>query len=189
MHHPLIRTGLATLLLAAVVGTASATPRDDVMKATSRLASATSYVIHIDNPQAGEAGQMELQHVAPDRYRMVIPGGPTQTIIGNQVHMEIAGRTMRVPLPAGTLDQMQDQARIRETQENASIELLGSDMLDGEQATKYRIVHADQPDTDAVLWVGSNGWPLQMRVDTGEGPATMRYSRFNDPTLVISAPD
>ena len=120
---------------------------------------------------------------------MVIPGGPTQTIIGNQAYMAIGGRTMRVPLPAGTLDKMHDQAGIRETQENARIESLGSDVLDGKPAEKYRIVHADQPDAEVTLWVASDGWPLQMRVDGAEGTTTMRYSRFNDPSLVISAPD
>ncbi|MGY1458451.1 MULTISPECIES: hypothetical protein [unclassified Luteimonas] len=188
MQHPFISATLATLLCAAAIGPATAAPRDDVVKATGKLASASSYVVHVDAPQAGAGGRIELQHVAPDRYRMVIPGGPTQTIIGNQAYMQIAGRTMRVPLPAGTLDTMQDQARIRETQDNARIESLGKVVLDGKPATKYRIVHADGPD-EVMLWVGSEGWPLQMQVDGSDGTVTMRYSRFNDPSLVIAPPN
>lgn len=178
--------GAAALLFAA---TATASPRDDVTRAVAKLADASSYVIHIDAPQSGAAGQIEMQHVAPDRYRMMIPGAPAQTIIGNQVYMEMGGRVMRVPLPAGTLDQMRDQAHIRETQDNARIEAAGSDVLDGTPANKYRIIHPDQPGTEVMLWVDSNGWPRQMQVDGGEGSATMRYSRFNDPSLTIQAPD
>lgn len=186
MRHLLTTTTLVALLFA---GAATASPRDDVVQATSRLAAADSYVIHVDTPQAGAAGQIEMQYVAPDRYRMVIPGAPAQTIIGNQVYMEMAGRTMRVPLPARTLDQMRSQAHIRETQDNARIEAAGSEVLDGIPAAKYLIVHPDQPDAEVTLWVNGDGWPLQMRVDGSDGQVTMRYSRFNDPTLVIQAPD
>lgn len=168
---------------------AHASPRDDVIEATSRLASASSYAIHIHAPQSGMAGAIEMHYVAPDRYRMMIPGAPAQVIIGNQMYMDMGGRTMRMPLPAGTLDQMQDQSRIREAQENARIESLGSDVVDGKPASKYRIVHADQPDAEVTLWIGADGWPMQMHVDGKDGAATMRYSRFNDPTLDIRAPD
>ena len=187
MRHLLISASLALLL--AIAAPAAADPRSEVTQAVARLGGANSYVVHIDAPQSGAAGQIELQHVAPDRYRMIMPGGPTQTIIGSTVYMQIGGRTMRVPLPAGTLDQLQDQAKIRETQDNARIESLGSDTVDGQPAAKYRIVHADQPDAEVTMWVGSNGWPLQMRADGKDGPTTMRYSRFNDPALVIAAPD
>ena len=187
MRHLLITASLAALL--AVSTPAAADPRSEVTEAVARLGAAGSYVIHIDAPQSGAAGQIELHHVAPDRYRMIMPGGPTQTIIGSTVYMQMAGRTMRVPLPAGTLDKLQDQARIQETQDNARIESLGSDTVDGQRAQKYRIVHPDQPDAEVTMWVGSHGWPLQMQVDGTDGRSTMRYSRFNDPALVISAPD
>ena len=40
--------------------------------------------------------------------------------------------------------------------------------------------------------IGGNGYPLQIRVDSTAGgtPAstTIRYSRFNDPTLRIGVP-
>lgn len=189
MHHSrLFTTGLAVVLL-AVAQFAAATPRDEVMQATSRMAAASSYVVHIDSPQTGAKGQIELQYAAPDRYRMVLPGGPTQTIIGNQAYMEMAGRTMRVPIPAGTLDRMQDQAHIRQAQDNAQIESLGADTVDGRPATRYRIIHPDQPGAEVTLWINADGWPLQMQVDGDKGTTTMRYSRFNDPGLVIAAPD
>ncbi|NLB58830.1 MAG: hypothetical protein GX805_10275 [Gammaproteobacteria bacterium] len=176
----------ALLLLAAA---AHAAPRDEVFEATSRMAAASSYVIHIHAPESGMDGEMEMHYVAPDRYRMIIPGLPAQTIIGNQMYMEMGGRTMRMPMPSGTLDRMQDQAKIREAHDNARIESLGSDVLDGKPASKYRIVHADQPDAEVTLWVGGDGWPMQMQVDARGGAATMRYSRFNAPSLRIPAPD
>ncbi len=186
MRHLFTAAGLAGLLLAT---TALASPHDEVTRAVGKLASASSYVIHIDAPQAGTGGRIEMQYVAPDRYRMMLPGAPAQTIIGNQAYMEMAGRVMRVPLPAGTLDRMRDQAHIRETQENARIEAAGSDVIDGAPASKYRIIHPDQPGTEVMLWVNGEGWPLQMQVDGGEGSATMRYSRFNDASLVIQPPN
>lgn len=186
-----MRLMLACAALAALLSAAPATasPGDEVTRAVEKLAGAGSYVIHIDAPQAAAGGQIEMQYVAPDRYRMMMPGMPAQTIIGNQVYMDMGGRVMRVPLPTGTLDQMRDQAHIRQTQENARIEAAGSDVIDGSPASKYRIIHPDQPGTEVMLWVGSNGWPVKMQVEGGEGAATMRYSRFNDASLVIQPPD
>lgn len=189
MRYRLMIATLAALLSAGTAVPAGASPRDDVIQATARLAGASSYVIHIDAPKAAAAGQIEMQYVAPDRYRMMIPGVPAQTIIGNQAFMDVGGRTMRVPLPAGTLGQVRDQAHIREAQDNAQIEAAGSDVLDGKPATRYRILHPDQPGVEVNLWIGSDGWPVQMHIDGKDGAATMRYSRFNDPALVIQAPD
>lgn len=189
MRQFLFSAGLAVLLSAVAAAPSSASPRDDVINATNRLAEARSYVVHIDAAQAAGAGQIEMQYVAPDRYRMMIPGAPAQTIIGNTAYMEMGGRTMRVPLPAGTLDEMRSQARIREAHDNARIEAAGSEVLDGTPADRYRIVHPDQSGTLVTLWVGKDGLPLQMHVDGPDGDATMRYSRINDPALVIATPD
>jgi hypothetical protein len=43
------------------------------------------------------------------------------------------------------------------------------------------------------MWIGGNGYPVQFRVDgKAQGQATtttIRYSRFNDPKIRVSAPE
>ena len=43
-----------------------------------------------------------------------------------------------------------------------------------------------------VLWVGADGYPVRILVEGAQGArggnTTIRYSRFNDPTIRIEAP-
>ena len=138
----------------------------------------------------------EMDFVAPDRYRMQMTAG-TQVIIGDTMYMQVKDRSIKVPLPPGTLTQWRDPLRIEEHKAGMSVESLGSDNIDGQAAKKYLVRHADpkldQPQSsEFTFWIGGDGLPLQL-VSKGEAQGkpysmTLRYSRYDDPGIVIDAP-
>jgi len=132
----------------------------------------------------------EIDFVAPDRYRMTTPAG-TQYVIGDTMIMNVEGRSMRLPMPKGTLN-FRDPAKLAENEATLVIEALGNESLHGHAAKKYRMRNTGSPPTESILWVGADGYPLQIQVrGTAQQTAftsTIRYSRFNDPTLEIDPP-
>lgn len=143
----------------------------------------------------------EMDFVAPDRYRLQMPVG-TQVIIGDTMYMQAGGKTMKVPLPAGTISQWRDPLKIQENKDSLSVESQGSDTVDGKPATKYLVRNtlpagstpaSGEPGvTEFTYWVGEDGLPLQLQ-HSGESQGkpysmTIRYTRFNDPGIVIDAP-
>lgn len=143
----------------------------------------------------------EMDFVAPDRYRLTMPVG-TQVIIGDTMHMQVDGRTMKVPLPAGTISQWRDPLKIQENKDSLDVESQGADTVDGMPATKYLVRNTlpagstpatGEPGvTEFTYWVGDDGLPLQLQ-HSGESQGkpytmTIRYTRFNDPGIVIDAP-
>ena len=143
----------------------------------------------------------EMDFVAPDRYRLQMPVG-TQVIIGDTMYMQVDGKTMKVPLPAGTISQWRDPLKIQENKDSLSVESQGSDTIDGKPATKYLVrntlpagstpASGNPGVTEFTYWVGDDGLPLQLQ-HSGESQGkpytmTIRYTRFNDPGIVIDAP-
>ncbi|HEY5971050.1 MAG TPA: hypothetical protein VIT22_03600 [Pseudoxanthomonas sp.] len=133
----------------------------------------------------------EMDFVAPDRYRMKMPVG-TQVIIGDTMYMQVQGRTMKVPLPQGTLSQWRDPLKIEENKAGLSVEAQGSENVDGEPARKYLVRHTQPEPSEFTYWIGDAGLPLQL-VHTGHAQGkpytmTIRYSRFDDPAIVIDTP-
>jgi hypothetical protein len=142
----------------------------------------------------GPRGAMrnEVDFVAPDRFRMTMPGLGTQTIIGDTMYMSVDGRNMKVPLPAGTLTQWRDPARLDENAATMTVEAQGRDLIDGKPVRKY-LVHNTRPQpSDATMWIGDDDLPLQIRVSgSAQGrttTTTIRYSRLDDPSLRIDPP-
>ena len=133
----------------------------------------------------------EMDFVAPDRYRMQMPMG-TQVIVGDTMYMSVQGRTMKVPMPKGTLSQWRDPAKLAENQTTLTVESQGREAIDGAAARKY-VVHNTQPQpTDVTMWIGDDGLPLQIQ-HTGSANGktvdmTIRYTRYNDPSIKIDPP-
>jgi outer membrane lipoprotein-sorting protein len=178
-----LRTACSCLLLLASAA-AVAGAREDIRASMDKMLAARSYHATM---QVGGARPMtsEIDFVAPDRYRMSLPMG-TQTIVGDRMMMSIGGHQMAVPLPKGTLTKWRDPANLDRNMATMTARALGVDMLDGHPAKKYRITNSQPQPSESTLWIGAGGYPLQIRVD-GKDPATIRYSRFNDPTLRIDA--
>lgn len=136
--------------------------------------------------------QNEMDFVAPDRYRMIMPVG-TQVIIGDTMYMEMHGQQTKVPIPEGTVSQWRDPMKIRENRSGLSAEFLGEEDLAGQRARRYRVRHTQPEPGEFLYWIDREGRPLQLQ-HSGEtangGPYTMTlaYSRFNDPSIAIESP-
>jgi hypothetical protein len=170
-----------------------ATPKEAIRKSMQRFMQARSYhaTMQLDGGPRG-AMSNEVDFVAPDRFRMAMPGMGTQTIIGDTMYMSVDGRSMKVPLPAGTLTQWRDPAKLDENAATMTAEAQGRDSVDGTPARKY-LVHNTRPQpSDVTMWIGNDDLPLQIRVSgSAQGHATtttIRYSRFDDPSLKIDPP-
>ncbi len=168
----------------------SASAEEDVKASMDRFLKAKSFHA-VMQMEGARALTHDLDFVAPDRYRMQMPVG-TQVIIGDTIYIQADGRTMEVPLPKGSLSQWRDPLKLEENQASLTVDALGADAVEGMPARKYR-VDSTRPDTDAFeLWIGANGLPLQLR-QQGQAQGkpytmTLRYSRFDDPTISIDAP-
>lgn len=176
---------LVALLLASAPVLAGA--REDVLAAASKFQSLKSY--HVTMTHEGQGMTMEMDFVAPDRFRMQMPMG-TQYMIGETMYMNVDGRTMKLPLQANMAQQWRDPAKLRADQTKTTATALGPGMVDGKPAQKYRMTHADSPGTTSTMWIGASGYPLQIVVESKAQPGrtTIRYSRFNDPSIRIDPP-
>lgn len=141
--------------------------------------------------EGGQPMQNEMDFVAPDRYRMIMPVG-TQVIIGDTMYMEMHGQQTKVPIPEGTISQWRDPMKIRENRSGMSAEFLGEENVAGQRARKYRVRHTQPEPGEFLYWIDREKRPLQLQHsgETASGPYTMTlvYSRFDDPGITIDAP-
>ena len=73
-----------------------------------------------------------------------------------------------------------------------SVTALGEEAIGDAPTRKYRVDHTKPQPSTLTLWIGRDGYPLQI-VSSGseqEQPvtSTIRYSRFNDTTIRVDAP-
>ena len=164
-------------------------PRETVIAAMRKFTSVRSYhaTMHLEG---GPRGPMDnaIDFVAPDRFRMEMAGMGTQVIFGDTMYMNMHGRSMKVPMPAGTLTQWRDPAKLAEAEADMAVDAQGSDPVDGQAAEKYLVRVAKPKPTETTLWIGAAGLPLQIATSNPLGRATIKYSRFDDPTIVIEPP-
>jgi len=97
----------------------------------------------------------EMDYVAPDRYRITLPGG-TQTVIGNMLHMQVDGRHIRVPLPPETLAPWRDPLKLQQAQQALSAEHIGDDTVAGRPALPRSPRHFG---SGRVRLLDRSGWP------------------------------
>jgi hypothetical protein len=180
----------STLEKAAAALNPLSSPEDEMKASMDKFLKARSFHAVMDM-QGAQNMAMEMDFVAPDRYRMKMPMG-TQVIIGDTMHMQANGRSMKMPLPKGALAQWRDPLRIEESKAGMSVESLGDDTVDGKPAKKYLVRHTEPKPSEFTFWIDGDGLPLQL-VSQGEAQGkpysmTLRYTRFDDPSIVIDAP-
>lgn len=189
-----------------------AAPRDDLFKAWQKFLALKSFRATINGLEPRQT-VTRLEFQAPDRYRIAVAGGATTTLIGDTATMSIGGRTMNLPVPVQSVTaQYRDEAFLKKLQEGMDVEDLGADTLDGEPVRKLRYVQdvaapampgaAPAPAAPApaaagkattVAWISvKSGLILRLQVDStynGQpAKSEIRYSGFNDPTIVIGSP-
>ncbi len=165
--------------------------KDEIGKAMDAFLTVKTYhaAMTTSTPKGDMA--MDMDFVAPDRYRMKTPMG-TQTVIGDTMYMTMNGRTMTMALPKGQIANYRDPAQLEANKATMTVESLGTEMVDGESARKFRVRNTQPQPSDSTIWVGANGYPLKMEVvgqgaDQG-GRVVVRYSRFNDQAIRIEPP-
>jgi hypothetical protein len=170
-----------------------ASPKDALKASMDKFLALRSYHASMEF-SSGPDGQMahhDIDFVAPDRYRMVMPMG-TQFIIGDTMYMHVQGRTMKVPMPKGMLSQWRDPARLAEAEEGMTVQAQGNDTLDGVATKKYLVHHEKPQPIDVTMWINGDDLPVQIQVNSmlnGKAVAsTTRYSRFDDPTIRVDPP-
>ena len=168
-----------------------ASARDEMMTAGKRMLAASSYHARIVTSNGAQDFAMEVDFVAPDRYRMVMPMG-TQVIVGDTMHMTMQGRSMQMKVPPGTTDPWRDPNKLEQYAATMQVESLGDDVVDGKGATKYRTTYTDPAQKPVTTWIGDDGYPLRIEAD-GElqgapSKTVITYSRFNDPSIRIEVP-
>lgn len=177
---------------AAAAAPAPPSPVDEVKASMDAFWGAKSFHATMLMEGAGmPATTSEMDFVAPDRYRIAMPMG-TQVVIGDAMYMQVQGRTMKTPLPKGTLSQWRDPLKFEQGKDSIVVEALGADSVDGTPAKKYR-VQVSQPETaEFTYWIDADGRPLKFEHEgSAQGKPfhmTARYSRFDDPGIRIEAP-
>lgn len=168
-------------------------PREAVIASINKMMEARSYHASMEI-DGGPQGQLrnEVDFVAPGRMRMQMAGMGTQRVIGDTMYMTLDGRSMQVPMPKGTMTRWRDPGNFRAAEAGLTAEGLGSETVNGVTARKYALHHT-MPDAAAgTLWISADDLPLKMQVTSGapgkQVTTTIRYSRFNDPSIRIDAP-
>jgi hypothetical protein len=140
----------------------------------------------------GRAIESVVQFQAPDRYRVTGAGRPPSVIIGSNMYLALNGRTMKVPMPAGTIDQFRDPDALARVERSATVEDLGLDTVGALPAHKYGYHTTGATPADCVVWVGvASGLPMRIQATThGKSTivSTVDYSRYGDASIRIDAP-
>jgi hypothetical protein len=165
--------------------------KDEISRMMDNFVAVNSY--HVDMSTSSPKGEMamDMDFVAPDRYRMKMPIG-TQYVIGDTMYMAMNGRTMKSALPKGQIANYRDPAQIAANKATMTVESLGSDTIDGQVAKKFLVRNTQPRPAESTIWVGADGYPLRIEVSGDDGGqatrTTIRYSRFNDPSIRIDPP-
>jgi hypothetical protein len=166
-------------------------PKDQVSRIMDTFLAAKSYHVTMTTATAKGEMAMEMDFVAPDRYRMKTPMG-TQYVVGDTMYMTMNGRTMKMPLPKGQMDSYRDTAKFAHHKATMTVDVLGNEAVDGQTATKYLVRNTQPNPSESMMWVGVDGYPLKVEVEGNPNGqiarTTIRYSRFNDPTITVEPP-
>ncbi|GAB3346975.1 LolA family protein [Lysobacter tyrosinilyticus] len=162
--------------------------KDEIGKVMDAFLAVKSYHVDMTTTSARGDMAMDMDFVAPDRYRMKTPMG-TQYVIGDTMYMSMKGRTMKMALPAGQVANYRDPAKFEANKATMTVEALGHDTIDGQSARKFLIRNTQPRPSESTIWVNGDGYPLRIEV-VGEQAAriSIRYSRFNDPEIRIDPP-
>jgi outer membrane lipoprotein-sorting protein len=186
-----LRAALIVLCL-ALPATAWADARAQLHAAFVKFLAQSSFEARTHAEVGGRAIESVVEFQAPDRYRVTSAGRPPSVIVGSTMYLALNGRTLQVPMPAGTIDQFRDPAVLTRVERSASVEDLGADAVGGVPAHKYRFRTGGATPGDSVVWVGTaSGLPIQVRAtSTGKATvvSTVTYARYGDPSIRVAAP-
>ncbi|MBV8601496.1 MAG: hypothetical protein JO359_08030 [Candidatus Eremiobacteraeota bacterium] len=183
------RFAAALVLFAALGRAAYADPGHDAMRAVAAAFSAAhSFRGTVIVPSGG---QLQIDFVAPDRYRMRMPMGEV-VVIGGTTYMNVSGQWMqlasRAPGAKDALANLRAPAGTTAALDRAKVVDLGPAMLDGRPMHRWKIeTTLDGGPVTSTMWVGRDNLPYRNEIVSNKGRATVLYSGYNSP-IAISAP-
>lgn len=166
---------------------APARAKDEMIKVMEGFRTMKSF--HADMSSTTPKGDMtmDVDFVAPDRYRMKTPTG-TQHVIGDTMYLTMNGRTMKAAMPKGQIPDYRDPAQFEAHNATMTVESLGRDSLDGQATRKFLVRNTQPRPSESTIWVNGDGYPLKIDVSSQDTRTTIRYSRFNDPSIRVDPP-
>ena len=182
--------------LGAALATVSwAGPSEEVNAAIDKFLAARSFHASL-TVEGARPMSRQVDFVAPGRYRMRMVSMDDQYIIGDILYVSVpgngAGKIVQIPMPKGTLSQWRDPAGLAENAAGMSVTALGEEAIGDAPTRKYRVDHTKPQPSTLTLWIGRDGYPLQIVSSDSEHEqpvtSTIRYSRFNDTTIRVDAP-
>jgi outer membrane lipoprotein-sorting protein len=179
---------------AGATAAAAVNPRQDLHKAFVHNLALKSYKATMTDLKSNRAvSTVEFQ--APDRFRITVPGQAVSVIVGDVMYMSHGGRTMKLPLPKGTIGQYRNEATIAELEKGARVTGIGPGLVSGEPAVKYGFASGTGADqSNSTAWVSARSGHVLMVETTGKHDGrdyAMRvvYSDFDSPSIRIAAPN
>jgi len=172
---------------------APADPARAVLDASRRFAALRAFhaEMTLHGAQPGQQVRMQMDFVAPDRYRLQTPAG-TQTIIGDTAFLHRDGQTAQVPLPAQLLQQWRSPLPAEADLGAGTVEDRGPVPLEGVATRAYRVQGPQGSGETLQYWLDARGLPVQIQRDgfSNNQPfrITLRYSRMDDSTLQVPDP-
>ncbi len=188
-----MRRFAALLLAVATTGAAVAGPKEAVHDAFTRFLAAKSFRASVTDVARGEPVST-MEFVAPDRYHVHSAKGPETFLVGDDAWMNMNGHATKMPVPVGRIvAQYRNQGVLKQLESGMTVTEAGADSVDGEPAHAYRYRLTDPVEADVRLWVSDKtGLPLQIESQgsfMGHAATTrVRYRDFNDPSIVVNAP-
>lgn len=191
----MIKTSLSATLTATVLmlglgasHPAWAGPKEEVVAAVDKfLAAKTYHAVMSMGPGPGT----ETDFVAPDRMRVKMGTMGEQILIGSTLYLTVQGKTSKQAAPGGNVAQLRSRDKILGNLQTLKVTAAGNETLGGAATRKYKIENT-QPKTSSTFWVDANGYPVQAvnlaDVNGKQYISTLKYSRFNDPSIKIEAP-
>ena len=183
----------AGLIALAGAGTAAADPRAELQAAFQKNLAARTYRATMTDLASGkQVSAVEFQ--APDRFRISVAGGPTSVIAGGSMYMNVNGRTMKVPLPAGMMDNYRSDSAWKQMNKDTLIRAVGPGAVGAEPARKYHWISSGKNASAGDAWVSlKSGRVIQVetapQLGSKSGGVRVRYSDFDSPTIRIAPPN
>ncbi|MEO8649053.1 MAG: hypothetical protein ABI539_07810 [Acidobacteriota bacterium] len=169
----------------------SGDPVADVRNASNRFIQSKSFQAKMST-EGSTPMKLELQFVAPDRYR--IKTGTMETvIIGKETYLNVNGRWMRSPVDMGSsIPSMRDAFTEEGLKGISSVEYTGDETVNGKESMVYKYNgKAVKGGSDYIsrLWVArDDGLPQRVQVTYNGGPLKTAVINYEYNDIAIEKP-
>ena len=172
----------AALLALAFAGNALADARADLHAAFQKNLSAKTYRATMTDLATGKQVST-VEYQAPDRYR-IQANGMTSVIANGNMYMQVNGQSMKVPLPAGTMEKFRSDSAWKQMEKDTLISERAPGTVGAEPARKFHWITSGAHPSTGDVWVGvKSGYVLQVETTEAagskKGAVRVHYGDFN----------